>query len=278
MSDTSQPLAISDTPLGGLPSADTTLLGNAPLEVAICEVRFTSEGLGVPVETAERIRDALSDALEIDFPSIQPATQGTMQINLNAGGASWSGDETKGWQIASADGQHSATILPSSVIWQVGDYNRWSISMRGPLEMLLNVIATDLSPSLVQRIGLRYVDRFVDPACKTLGDWAGKIDATLLGPLGNPVFGRMVTGAQQQVEIALDGRHGAILRHGPIPDQASKSVNYLLDLDVFANAASPFKVAEVLDAAGRLNRTALSLFQACVSVDYLKSLQGEGDS
>jgi uncharacterized protein (TIGR04255 family) len=122
------------------------------------------------------------------------------------------------------------------------------------------------------------VDRFVDPACRTLRDWNGKIDATLLGPLGNPVFGSMVTGAQQQVEVALDGRHGALLRHGPIPDQASKSISYLLDLDVFANAAIPFKVNDVLDAAERLNRTALSLFQACVSVDYLKSLQGEGES
>jgi uncharacterized protein (TIGR04255 family) len=67
-----------------------------------------------------------------------------------------------------------------------------------------------------------------------------------------------------------------VLRHGPIPDQASKSVSYLLDLDASANGASPFKAAEVLDVAERLNRTALSLFQACVSPDYLRSLQEEG--
>jgi uncharacterized protein (TIGR04255 family) len=275
MSDASESLTITDMPLGGLPSADRTLLASAPVEVAICEVRFTSVQSAVPVETAERIRDALAKALSVDFPNIQPATQGTMQINFNVEGASWSGDQTKGWQTSSADGQHSATVFPTSVIWQVGVYKRWGLSMRPPLEVLLGAIATDLSPSLVQRIGLRYVNRFVDPSCKTLGDWSGKIGETLLGPLGNPVFGEKVTGAQQQVEIALDGRHGVLLRHGPIPDQASKSISYFLDLDVFANAASPFEVAEVLDAAERLNRTALSLFQACVSVDYLKSLQGE---
>lgn len=278
MSDTSHPLAISDAPFGGLPPADTTLLANAPLEVAICEVRFTAEGIDVPVETAERVRNALSESLDVDFTSIQPATQNTMEINLNAGGTSWSGEETKGWQIASANGQHSATVFPGSVIWQVADYKRWSISMRRPLDLLLGAIATDLSPSLVQRIGLRYVDRFVDHSCLKPQDWEGKIDATLLGPICNPVFGSLVTGAQQQVEVALDGRHGAVLRHGPIRDPASKSVNYLLDLDVFANATWPFRPDEVLDTAERLNRTALSLFQACVSVDYLKSLQGEGQS
>jgi uncharacterized protein (TIGR04255 family) len=270
MSDASQSLTTTDGPLGGLPSADRTLLASAPVEVAICEVRFTSTLPAVPVETVNRIRDALARALDVDLPNIQPATQGTMQINLNVEGASWSGDQTKGWQTSSADGQHSATVFPTSFIWQLGAYKRWSLSMRAPLEVLIGAISDDLSPSLVQRIGLRYVNRFVDPTCKTLCDWNGKIDSTLLGPLGNPVFGGKITGAQQQVEISLDGRHGALLRHGPIPDQASKSVSYLLDLDVYANAASPFKAAEVLDAADRLNRTALTLFQACVSADYLK--------
>jgi len=274
MTDTSQPLAIADVPLGGLPSADKTLLANAPLEVAIIEVRFTSAQTEIQAESAARVRDSLAAALGVDFPNIQPATQGTMQINFDAGGAAWSGDETKGWQVASSDGQHSATIFPGSVIWQVGDYRRWSLSMRAPLEVLLSAVAADLTPSLVQRIGLRYVDRFVDPACKTLGDWFGKIDDTLLGPLGNQVFGSMVRQAQQQVELTLDSRHGVLLRHGPIHDQSTKSVNYLLDLDVFAHAASPFNSSEVVDTAERLNRTALSLFQACVSAEYLKSLQG----
>jgi uncharacterized protein (TIGR04255 family) len=277
MTDISPTVPITDIPLGGLPSADKTLLANAPLEVAIIEVKFTSPAAEVAVEVAARIRDSLAEVVTIDFPTIQPATQRAMQINFNAEGASWSGDQVTGWQVASSDGQHSATIFPGSVVWQVGDYKRWSLSMRAPLEVLLSAVATDLAPSLVQRIGLRYVDRFVDPSCKSLGDWVGKVDTTVLGPLGNPVFGGMVRGAQQQIELALDGRHGALLRHGPIPDQASKTVNYLLDLDVFSHGASAFVVADVVATAERLNRTALSLFQACVSADYLKSLQEEPD-
>ena len=277
MTETSPSLAATDVPLGGLPSADKTLLANAPLEVAIIEVRFTSTFAEVPVDVASNVRDALAETVEVDFPSIQRATQATMQINFSAGSVAHSEDEMQGWQVASADGRHSATIFPSSVVWQVGDYKRWSLSMRAPLEVLLSAVAEHLSPSLVQRIGLRYIDRFVDPACRTLRDWSGKIDDTLLGPVGNSVFGPMVHQAQQQVELTLDGRHGAVLRHGPIHDQSSKSVNYLLDLDVFAQASSAFNPSEVVDTAERLNRTALSVFQACVSTGYLKSLQGEGE-
>src|SRR5687767_14912312 len=129
MTDASPTHAATDVPLGGLPSAGTTLLANAPLEVAIIEVRFTPGRAELSVDTVPRIRDALATALGIDFPTIQPATQGTMQIDFNSSGASWSGDETKGWQVASLDGQHSAMVFPSSLTWQVGDYKRWSLSM-----------------------------------------------------------------------------------------------------------------------------------------------------
>lgn len=273
MTETASPPTISTVPLGGLPAADTTPLANAPLDVAIIEVRFTSDLAEVPVEMAARLRDRLGAALDADFPSIQPATQGTMEFNLSAGGASWSGDQTKGWQVSSSDGQRVATVFPGSLIWQVGAYERWKASMRAPLEVLLSQVEVDIVPSLVQRIGLRYVDRFADPGCRTLQDWRGKIDDALLGPIRNIVFGSMVRNAQQQVEVVLDGRHGALLRHGPIYDQSLNRVDYMLDLDVFSHASTSFEASDVVEVAERLNRTALSLFQACLSAQYLKSLQ-----
>lgn len=276
MTDALTPSSITDVPLGGLPSADKTLLAQAPLEVAIVEVRFTTAATEVPASAVVDWRDALAATLEVDLPNIQPATQGTMHVDFNNEGPSaWAGDQINGWQIASNDGQHNLTIFPSSLVWQVGSYERWASSMRAPLEVLLHAVGRDLAPTLIQRVGLRYVDRFVDPTCKNLTDWFGKIDGALLGPLGNQTFGQMVQQAHQQVELVIDGSHGALLRHGPIRDKNSKGVDYLLDLDVFAHAAGPFNPSDVLDGAERLNRTALSLFQACVSADYLKSLQGE---
>jgi hypothetical protein len=48
--------------------------------------------------------------------------------------------------------------------------------------------------------------------CATRSAWQGKIDDALLGPVLNKVFGDMVCGAQQQVEIKLDDHHGALLQ------------------------------------------------------------------
>lgn len=269
--------ALDDMPLGGLPPADPTLLAPAPLEVAIIEVRYTAPIAEITAEVASLLRDALVSATGHDFTSIQPAVQGTLQVNLGQQAAEWATTETRGWQIASADGTRSVSLLPGSFIIQVSEYERWSISIKTPLAVLLEIVSKHLSPSLVQRVGLRYVNRFVDTGSKFVADWVDRIDGHVLGPVQNRIFGAMISGAQQQVELSLDGRHAAILRHGPTLDPNTKSINYLIDLDVFNYASESFVSEEILTTANRLNRTALSLFQACVSTDYLTSLQGKGD-
>jgi uncharacterized protein (TIGR04255 family) len=267
--------SITDLPLGGLPPADPTLLASAPLEVAVIEVRFTATTTEIGAETAARVRDALAKATGAEHPSIQQAVQGTVQVNVGPQAIAPSfGGEVKGWQIASSDGRRNVTLMPGLIILQTADYERWSLSLRGPLEAALDVLVTDLGPTLVQRIGLRYVDRFQDPTCTTVEGWRGKIDDSLLGPALNSVFGPKVRGAQQHVEIGLDAHHGAVLRHGPAVDPSVRAISYLVDLDVFNLTAEPFDADYIVKTAERLNRTALSLFQACVSAEYLRSLQG----
>ncbi len=278
MTNTAAESTPTNPPFGGLPSADRTLLARPPLELAIVEVRFTPTFDEIAPETASQLRDELSAATDLDFPTIEPAVQQQFQINFNAqGGAPKQQVElvSRGWQIAAAGGAVLVTLMPDSFIVQVSQYERWSVSLKAPLSALLEGVVTHLRPSLVQRIGLRYVDRFRDDRCKTVRDWTDKISDSLLGPVLNDVFGDNVRAAQQQVELALDSKHGALLRHGPAPDPSTQSINYLLDIDVFELATSAFRADEILNAAERLNRTSLSLFQACMRPTYLRSLQDE---
>jgi uncharacterized protein (TIGR04255 family) len=262
-----------DIPLGGLPPADAAMLAKAPLEVAIIEVRFTAAVAEVSPTDAASLRDALAEGTGRDYPAIQPAFQQQVQIDFGAQGVSRVNEQAKGWQIAAANGASIITLMPDVVIMQISEYERWSTSMKAPLSILLESLERLLEPSLVHRIGLRYIDRFQDRACDSVSAWQGKIDDGLLGPVLNKVFGDMVRGAQQQIEIKLDDHHGALLRHGPICDEGSKSVQYLLDTDVFRHSTFEFDVTEVLYSAERLNRTALSLFQAAMTDDYLRQLR-----
>lgn len=263
-------------PLGGLPPADSTLLAKAPLEAAVIEVRFTGAVAEISPTDAAAVRDALARGTDQDFPTIQPALQQQVQIDIGGQGTPRISERSKGWRIVSANGSSQITLMPDVVIMQVSEYQRWRTSMKAPLGILLESLSQLVEPSLVHRIGLRYIDRFQDDACDSVSSWQGKIDDALLGPVLNKVFGDMVRGAQQQIEIRLDDHHGALLRHGPVYDEASKSVRYLLDTDVFKHSTFEFDVEHVLHAAERLNRTALALFQAAVTDDYLHHLRGAG--
>ncbi|MGN6218881.1 MAG: TIGR04255 family protein [Microbacterium sp.] len=264
--------------VGGLPPADRSLLVKAPLELAVVEVRFVAATEDVPASFASAAQSVLNKATGLDFTSIEAATQGAVQVNFGASGPTWQGSQTRGWQIATKGGAQSVTLLPGSVIVQTSDYERWGTSLKTPLDALLDVLSKHLKPTLLQRVGLRYVDRFQQRDCASPSDWRDRIAPSLIGPALNPVFGHLVTGAQQHIDISLDRHHAAVLRHGPTTNEASRAVDYVIDLDVFNHVAGAFDANEIVASAERLNRTALSLFQACVTSDYLQELQGKEQS
>lgn len=274
--DPNTPHGVEDVPLGDLPPADPTLLGNAPLEVAVIEIRYTSSIAEISPEIAATFRDELVEKTGVDYPTIQPTVQQQMRIDFGTNGVSQVAAESRGWQIASADGA-LITLMPDILIMQMNRYERWSTSMKTPLAVLVESLARLVKPSLVHRIGLRYVDRFHDSGFDSAAAWHGRIDDTLLGPVLNPDFGNSVQGAQQQVEIRIDDHHGALLRHGPVRDDSGKCVQYLLDTDVFRHSSFTFDPEQVVISAERLNRTALSIFQSSVTDAYLKELREGGE-
>jgi uncharacterized protein (TIGR04255 family) len=164
------------------------------------------------------------------------------------------------------------------VALQSTSYEKWEAEDNGFRSLLAAVLqATEevAAPSLYQRVGLRYIDRFVENDARKPSDWAGRIDSAMLGPLLKDVFGPLVIGAQQQVELGLGGSRRAVLRHGPFSDGAVHgAISYLLDIDVSDTGSSAFDVKTVLATADELNQDALALFQACVCPDYLSELRG----
>lgn len=266
---------VENGPLGGLPVADPTLLQNAPLEVAIVDVRFAGvEAISSDVATA--VREALNEATGMQFPHIKPAQQRMVQIELGPDGSQLSNKEgLTGWQVLAADGSFMLTVMPDNVIMQTTNYNRWSDSIGQPLSAVLEILAKTIKPTLRTRVGLRYVDRFRDQAASEPEAWRGRLRDEILGPLGSEVFGGRIRGAQQQLELFIDDNHRSILRHG-FTTEEDQSVGYLLDIDVFNELSIPFDVDDIVANAVQLNRTALSLFQSCLNTDYLRSLQEEG--
>ena len=261
-------------PLAGLPPADRTLLAHPPLELAVAEVRFDPTPSELSAELGLNFRQRLGE-LGHPFVQLDRAQQGQVMINLPAGGQPVSQIRavTTGWRLQAAGGHCQVTLLPGMAAVQTSTYERWSVSLRPLLEAVLAVADELLAPALVGRIGLRYINRFVDPSAGSPTAWRGKLRDELLGPICHPDFGDRLSAAQQQVELKLGDAQGATMRHGPIVDPAADgSISYLLDIDVYDVEPSGFDPAGLVIRAECLNRTSASLFQAALTAEYFQSL------
>jgi uncharacterized protein (TIGR04255 family) len=214
------------------------------------------------------------DAAGLHLTRLEPRQ--TQRVSLTPGVAPTVEVGTNGWLLANADGTIQATLLPEAAVFQTATYHRWSVSMRPSLEAVLAAVGDLAAPPVVIRIGLRYVNRFVDPAATTVAAWKGRIDDRFLGPICHPHLGELVKGSQQQVELAFSDSQGAIVRHGPFIDERSgRSVSYLLDIDCYDGTPSNFDVTELANRAEVLNRTAASLFQSVITEHYRHQLQSD---
>ena len=151
------------------------------------------------------------------------------------------------------------------------------------LHAVLTAVLTAVSelrpPTLVQRVGLRYVDRFVDRSVREAQGWNGRIDERLLGPVLHPIIGQVTQQSQQQVELRLGESEGALLRHGAFVDPAAGgATSYVVDIDVFDAEPRPFDADELARRADNLHRTAASLFQVSLTPEYLRSLQADPEA
>ena len=261
-------------PLGGLPKSERVLLRSAQIEVALVEVRFHTGRTEVTSEEGLNFRSLLKEA-GVDLPRLQAAQQQQVSLNIGPAGAT-SGVEVhaKGWQLASEDGYVLATVLPDAVVVQTTKYARWSTSLRPALEALLRAAVDVLNPDLVQRVGIRYVNRLVDEKAQSPTAWVGRIHSAALGPITDSILGPMLETTQQQIELILGGAQGAIVRHGAFRDAAARGkYSYLLDIDVFDGQSNRFDNDRILLATQRLNRSALSLFQHLVLPEYREQME-----
>jgi uncharacterized protein (TIGR04255 family) len=272
------PAARRPVVLPALPAPDTRLLARPPLEVVICEVRVIAE-TPVTLGAAQglQLKEAATAAgFEVD--RLEPIEQQTLRVSAVPGAEATPLVDTRsgGWKLTSDDGYSIATVLPESVNVQTTRYVSWEDTFRPLLTGALAAFADVIRPAIRQRVGLRYVDRLVDPDASAAVAWRGRVVDALLGPIADPSLGERVINSQQQIDLAMGENRQALLRHGPFADGALHgAVSYLLDIDVFDTTTTAFNIKNTLDVTDELNKQALSLFQVALSEPYLATLRGD---
>lgn len=262
-----------DVPLGGLPGLSRVLLGRTHIEGAAAEVRFVSDQREVSESVARRVWEGLGTDV---FSVFEPTTQMIVNIEITQQGPVPTQNSAQGWLLATSDRATAVTLLPTLVIVQTREYERYSTSLGDRLRRALELFTEAAGVSLIQRVGLRYINRLTNEVASSPVFWRDHIREPFAGPLNGPVAG-LVAGAHQQTELNLDPTAGARVQSGVFADQqklgSDRRFSYLVDIDVFREATMSYEPQLCANHVRQLNRTALALFAQVLSDDYLEELK-----
>jgi len=265
---------LTDGPLGGLTPAERVLLRKPQLELAVAEVRFVDAGAEIESEHVLKIREVLA-GYGFNLPQVQPAQTQDLTLKVSHGEVEPEVNvRSTGWMLTSSDTRLVVTVLPGVLAIQSTQYERWKTSLEAPLVAALEGVAETLAPTLVQRVGLRYVNRLNDSNASSVAAWSDAIAPHFFGVLGHGEIGPKAIGCQQQITLQLGDAQGAVIRHGVFKDAAANGMySYLVDIDVFDQTADAFVADDISASARALNRTALSLFQQVVTSEHRNTME-----
>ena len=256
-----------------LPEPVTDRLGNPPLKLVVCQIRFEE----TPAVSEGRVGLGVYEALggaEGPYPQLGEFRGEQLDITMAPGApASTQRTPLSGWRYVSADGNWTVLLLPGSVALETKAYTTWTDDFEARLRSILLALVPHVRPSIQLRLGLRYVDVITRPGTASPQGWDGLISETLLGPIKHPNIGPAVISAQQQVDMNLGDSVRCTLRHGTAIEATSGSPGYLLDWDIYTESPKSLDPSLAIDTLRSFNRLALRLFQVAITPTLLDELR-----
>jgi uncharacterized protein (TIGR04255 family) len=247
-------------------------LPDAPLVRVIAQVRFAEI-------LALQTRDAVApfqEAIRGEYPILRP--QHTQSIAVLPEGAA-AGPKQTTWRFCGPENTWRASLSTDFLALETTRYtSRRDFLAR--LERLIDALAHHVKPAIVQRFGVRYIDRIEGDAIASIGrlvrhEMVGVLDAGLSD------YVERATGdvwyAFPNSEDRMRVRWGLIPPNSTVDPGAIEpidSLSWILDLDMFSAAESTFSSEAILATARRYTERVYAMFRWIVTDEFLRLYGG----
>jgi uncharacterized protein (TIGR04255 family) len=268
-----KPKTTFETPFGGPPPAERPL-ARAPLERVIAQVKFPTI---LKIEERAAVSN-FQEKIRREYPVLHELHNQTVRIEMGLSGPITTPITNLVWQFADAAGDwkvslaRDAMTIETTVYCSRGDLmSRWV--------NLLRAVEDEFQPELVERIGLRFIDRIVGnefPVFPTLMnvDLVNKATAMFRDRIKHSLS-----------ETLLEVEEGnLLLRWGVMapnmsPDPSAIGLlaqeSFLLDIDVWSLGQTAFRVAFLSKAFQKLAERAYSVFRFAVTEEFLRTYEAK---
>lgn len=237
--------------------------------MVVFQLQFAEGVKASPEDVGEGLRDALSAALgEYTLERFTPAV---FQFAFSQGLPTEMqppGTPEAGWRLSR--GPWSVSINGEALTIETSAYTDWP-EFRHVVELVLDTVSAQTSPTAEQRLGLRYVNRIERRDVQRPSDWNSWIEPWVLGSLAHRGLGEAVLSAQQQIDFDAGEGLRTTLRSAIYSDAARKGrAICMLDFDSYRLGYRRFNRDDILSAADRLRRLTLKMFQTSITEDLYK--------
>lgn len=255
------------------PPPDEIPLPQAPLARVIAQVRFPSV---VSIEQSGFIA-SFQEAIRAAYPILRSEQSHSMVVTSQGMAAAPSSTI---WRFHASQDTWRVALGRDFIALETTAYTSRDDFLQR-LEVILNALHVTINPRIVDRLGLRYIDRIVDikPA-----DLTGLIRPEVAG-IVTADFVHQTQHALSETLFTLPGsmdqmlaRWGLIPPHGTIDPTAIEPIDassWILDLDMFLLAQHSFDVSTLLSNARRFAERTYTFFRWAVTDAFLRRYGGQ---
>ncbi len=263
-------MSVIDNPFVG-PAPPEIPLTDAPLVRVIAQVRFPEI---LAIEQREFVAP-FQEAIRSKYPVLrQEQTQGVL---VGPGGISPVKAKTA-WRFSDLEKQWRVSLTPEFVALETTKYTSRS-DFISRLRDVLGAFDDRVEPKLVDRLGIRYIDRITGQAV----DDISTLVRPEIGGISGTLLAAHVVHALSETMFELDGAR-FVARWGrlepgktidPSAIEPTDEKSWILDLDMFSATAVSFTVDQVVEDARRYAEQIHKFFRWAVKDDFLRRYGGK---
>lgn len=247
------------------PESPRVVFGRNPLKEVVCQLSFPTI-LRIASESPGTFQEAIRERYpryERQSPAMPPEfSQALERFGLANGGQNLT------HRFLSADSSSGVALTSESVAVWTHRYSRWE-SFRNEVARAQQALEQVYTPSLYDRIGLRYID-LIDKRDLELAEvpWNELVRTSLVGVLGERTLAPNVRHCHGQLTLSLDEPIGSLVRisHGLHEDtdisQEDTDISqsrYFIDADFYTTTTTEDN--HVIDTIDQFNRLAGNFFR-----------------
>ncbi len=248
-------------------------LKNAPLLRVIAQVRFPL----IAAIGEQQFIAPFQEALRKSYPVLRP--ERIQGVIFGPEGAIPTQEEQV-WRFFDVESHWRISLAPDFVAVETTKYQSRN-DLLSRFCVVLEALKEHIGPEIIDRIGLRYVDRVSGDDYSKLSEF---IRPEILGIVGHPLSEHALHSLSEtalkvpQHEAIIKTRWGRIPRRGSVDPAVIEPIeddSWILDLDMYSQKTRPFDADALSNLTGEFAERLYSFFRWTVTKKFLRHYGGE---